>query len=72
MLKYMRGDNMATSYEYNKKYAEAYEAKQDRLILRMPKGEKEKVQAFAAAKGESVNGLIRRLLAAEMAGPESD
>lgn len=63
---------MKTKYEYNKKYAEAYAAQHDRLSLMLPKGEKEKVQAFAAAKGESVNGLIRRLLAAEMATLESD
>ena len=38
----------------------------DDLRVRVPKGEKERIQAFAEAHGESVNALIWRLLQAEM------
>jgi hypothetical protein len=36
----------------------------------VPKGEKVKIKAHAESKGESVNGLINRLLKAEMAESE--
>ena len=43
----------------NKKYdAKTYE----RINLMVKKGEKEKIRAFAAARGESVNGFINRLI----------
>lgn len=34
--------------------------KYDRILLTMPKGQKEIIQAHAAAQGESVNGFINR------------
>lgn len=44
-----------------------YNAKNyDRIAIQVNKGEREKVQAHAASKGESVNGLVNRLLADEM------
>lgn len=32
----------------------------DRINLTVPKGEKDKIKAFAESKGESVNGFIYR------------
>ena len=46
----------------NKYNASAY----DRLNLVIPKGQKAAVEAFAKSKGESINGLINRLIKAEM------
>jgi hypothetical protein len=40
-----------------------YNAKSyDDIRVRVPKGMKEKIQAYADANGETVNGLINRLL----------
>lgn len=40
-----------------------YEAKvYDKLLLRLQKGQKETIQAHAAAQGESVNGFINRAI----------
>jgi len=47
------------SNEYN---AKAY----DRIALSVKKGRREKIRAHAAANGESVNGYINRLIAADM------
>ena len=33
----------------------------DDIRLRVPKGEKEKIQAFAESHGESLNGFLNRL-----------
>ena len=38
----------------------------DRLAVIIPKGRKQAVEAFARDRGESVNGLINRVLRAEM------
>lgn len=38
----------------------------DRISLMIPKGEKEKIKAFAEAKGESLNGFINRLISEAM------
>ncbi|NBI84198.1 Arc family DNA-binding protein [Clostridiaceae bacterium] len=34
----------------------------DRINLTVPKGDKEAIRAFAAEKGESVNGFINRII----------
>lgn len=39
-----------------------YIAKQDELKIRIPSGCKEKIEEYAALHGESVNGLVNRLL----------
>ena len=39
----------------------------DRVNLTLPKGQKEIVQAHAAARGESVNGFIARAITETMA-----
>ena len=46
----------------NKWIAKAY----DRINLTVPKGQKETIQAHAAAQGESVNGFIGRAIAETM------
>lgn len=38
----------------------------DDIRLRVPKGQKEKIQTFAEANGETVNGFINRLIAEAM------
>ena len=54
--------------EFDKvKYNNAYIAKAyDRINLTVPKGSKERLQAAADKNGESVNGLINRLIFAEI------
>lgn len=38
----------------------------DSLRIVVPKGKKEEIEAYAKQKGESINGLVNRLLRAEM------
>ena len=38
----------------------------DDIRLRVPKGEKERIQAFAEARGETINGFINRLIVEAM------
>ena len=38
----------------------------DRLAITVPKGQKQAIEAHARAQGESVNGLVNRLLRADM------
>ena len=52
----MGGKTSAASH--NKYIAKAY----DRINLTVPKGQKETIQAHAAASGESVNGFINRAI----------
>lgn len=52
------------SYDYNKNYAKKYIGKFDELKIRVPKGRKATVEALAAERGESVNGLVNGLLRA--------
>lgn len=40
----------------------------DRIDITVPKGEKDKIKAYAESKGESVNALVNRLLKQEMEG----
>lgn len=48
------------------KYLQNYED----LKIRLPKGERDRVKAFAASKGMSVNAFIQSLLEREMGGFE--
>jgi len=41
-------------------------ANYDEVKIRIPKGRKQAVEAHAASKGESVNGLVNALLRADM------
>lgn len=38
----------------------------DDIRVRVPKGEKERIQAFAEANGETINGFINRLITEAM------
>ena len=38
----------------------------DEIKVRVPKGDKEKIQAFAQQSGETVNGFINRLIVEAM------
>ncbi len=42
----------------NKYNAENY----DNLRIVVPKGKKDKIKAFAASKGESINGFVNRVI----------
>lgn len=51
------------SYESIKRYEDkAY----DKILVRLPKGRKEEIQAFAASQGESTNGFINRAISETM------
>ena len=53
----------------NRKYNEkAY----DRISITIPKGRKQAVEAFAREHGESVNGMVNRLVRAEMGLSEDE
>lgn len=52
----------AATKAHNKYILKAY----DRVNLTIPKGKKDTLQAHATARGESVNGMINRLLRAEL------
>lgn len=44
----------------------------DRIGLYVPKGQREVIQQFAASHGETVNGLLKRLIAEAMQKEESN
>ena len=44
----------------------------DRLAITVPKGRKHSLEAFARERGESVNGLVNRLVRAEMGLSEDE
>lgn len=46
------------TYGYNKEYAQKWDAKFDKLLLRLPAGQKAVWQDHAAAQGESMNQYI--------------
>lgn len=52
----------------NRYNAKAY----DQLPIRIPKGQKAAVEAFAKSRGESVNGLVNALIRAEMGLSEEE
>ena len=57
---------MAVSKAQQKAVNKYMAANYDRVNLTLPKGQKEVVQAHAAALGESVNGFIGRAIAETM------
>lgn len=44
----------------------------DSLLIRLPKGKKERIQNFAQSIGESVNGFINRSIDEAMKEEDSD
>lgn len=63
---------MTKGYEQRKESNKRYMAKLDELKIRIPKGQKQAVEAHAASKGESVNGLVNALLRADMGLSEGE
>lgn len=63
MARPAREDGRKARTVANNKYNSA---NYDRLAVNVKKGEREKVREHAAGKGESVSGLINRLLAGEV------
>lgn len=57
---------MSKGYEQRKEANKRYLAKQDELKIRLPGGQKQAVEAHAASKGKSVNGLVNDLLREDM------
>lgn len=55
-----------SSYEYNKKYAEAHRAKLERIEITVPKGRRAIIKEYAEQRGESVNEFINRLMNEEI------
>ncbi|MBQ8637341.1 MAG: hypothetical protein IJ423_05070 [Clostridia bacterium] len=55
---YSEAQNKA-SQKYQKKAYDTY-------LLRLRKGQKEQIQAYAESNGESLNGYINRLIAEDM------
>lgn len=53
---------MPVSKAQQKAVSKYMKANYDEIKIRIPKGQKEAVQAFAQQRGESVNGLIWGLL----------
>ena len=53
---------MPASKAQQKAVSKYMKANYDEIKIRIPKGQKEAVQAYAQAKGESVNALIWNLL----------
>ena len=44
----------------------------DQLGIRVPKGRKDDIEAFAASKGQSVNGYVNALIRESMGVSEAD
>lgn len=51
---YTQAQNRATQKYIKNNY--------DSVLIRMPKGKKEKIKAFAESKGESLNGFVNRVI----------
>ena len=59
---------MPASKAQQRAVAKYMAANYDELKIRLPKGERDRVRAYADSQGQSVNALIRDLLQREMAG----
>lgn len=57
---------MPASKAQQRAVAKYMAANYDEVKIRIPKGRKQAVEAHAASKGESVNGLVNALLRADM------
>jgi len=57
----------------NKKWNDAnMTTKYDRISVLVPKGRKQAIEAHAKSNGESVNGMVNRLVRAEMGLSEDE
>ena len=53
---------MAVSKAQQRAVAKYMKENYDNVQLRMPKGKKDKIKAFAESKGESINGFVNRVI----------
>lgn len=53
---------MSTSKAQQKAVSKYMKENYDSVLVRMPKGKKEKIKAFAESKSESLNGFINRVI----------
>ena len=53
---------MTASKAQQKAVSKYMKANYDEIKVRVPKGQKDTIQAHAAARGESVNGFINRVI----------
>lgn len=63
---------MSKYYQQHKAANERYLQELERLFFRVPKGRRAEIEAYAAAVGKSVNGLITDLLRQEMGMTEEE
>jgi len=61
---------MAVSKANQRAVAKYMKANYDEIKIRLPKGERSRVKAYAESQGQSVNALIQDLLFREMQGFE--
>ena len=54
---------MAPISEARKRANETYLKTQDEIKIRVPQGQKAEIQAHAEARGESLNGFVKRAIA---------
>lgn len=66
MLYYPRGDIVAGNTEYKNTWQKE---NKDRILLILPKGDKDKIKARAESKGMSLNAYINKLIDADMEKP---
>ena len=57
---------MAPISEARKRANETYLKTQDEIKIRVPQGQKAEIQAHAEARGESLNGFVKREIAETM------
>lgn len=53
---------MAVSKAQQRAVAKYMKENYDNVQVRMPKGKKEKIKAYAESKGESINGFVNRAI----------
>ena len=63
---------MAVSKAQQKAVSKYMKANYDKIKIRVPKGQKEIIQAAATKQGESVNGFISRLISEALGLNEGD
>ena len=68
----MEVGKLTKHYQQRKEANARYDKIFDRVVFRTPKGRKAEIEAYAAAAGKSVNGLITDLLRQEMGMTEEE
>ena len=68
----MEVGKLTKHYQQRKAANARYDKKFERVVYRVPKGRRAEIEAYAAAVGKSVNGLITDLLRQEMGITEEE